>query len=301
MDSGINDNLEEGEKHKRTLFSSLYNFWAIIGAVFLAMVIVLFVFNYSLLKQHATIHHDLENMSSMLERYALSKITYNSKWIRAKEAETDKYNDEIEKCRALIYRMDSQLETFFLNNIPGKGIVKIEDEALWRHEYLKRVSQLFAKLEESAIGFNGSALPFHDWGATIPTWDEILPEQKRFWILEALVNALLKNTGVINLEKISFKTAPNNKDDTYLPLYSTIPLTISLALEAERLPFLLNELLTASIPFVIENINIESTGKKTVGINYRKSDGSTIENQDTFTAVPTISILIDAYVIDFKT
>ena len=301
MDSGINDNLAKGEKHMESVLSSLYNFWTIIGAVFLAMVIVLFVFNYSLLKQHATIHHDLENMSSMLERYALSKITYNSKWIQAKEAETDKYNEEIEKCRALIHRMDSQLETFFLKNIPGKGIVKIEDEALWRQEYLKKVSRLFAKLEESTIGFHGSALPFYDWGTTIPTWDEILPEQKRFWILEALVNALLKNTGVINLEKISFKTAPNNKDDTHLPIYSTIPLTISLALEAERLPFLLNDLLTASIPFVIENINIESTGKKTVGINYRKNDGNPIENQDTLAAMPTISILIDAYVIDFKT
>lgn len=301
MDSGINNNLAEGEKYMRNFFSSLYNFWAIIGAVFLAMVIVLFVFNYSLLKKHATIHHDLENMSSMLERYALSKITYNSKWIRVKEAETDTYNEEIEKCRTLIHRMDSQLETFFLKNIPGKGIAKIEDEALWKYEYLKRFSLLFTKLEESTIGFHGSALPFHDWDASIPTWEEILPEQKRFWILEALVNALLKNTGVTNLGKISFKTAPNNKDDTYLPLYSTIPLTISLALEAERLPFLLNELLTASIPFVIENINIESTGKKTVGINYRKSDGNPIENQDTFTAIPIITILIDAYVIDFKT
>lgn len=301
MGAGINNNPSEEKKHTKNFSSSIYRFWIITGIIFLVMIIVFFMFNYSLLKQHTTIHNNLGNLSSMLERYALAKTVYNNKWISAKEQEVNEYTEEIEKCRSLINRMDNQLETIFSNNIPEKGVVKIEDEALWKQEYLKRGSLLLTKLEESNIEFHESALPFYDWAANIPTWEEILPEQKRFWILDALVNVLLKNTGVTKLEKISFRTVPNNNDNSYEPLYSTIPLTISLELEAERVQFLLNELLKSSIPFVIENINIESTTKKTSNMNSGKTSDSALRKQDTFMAMPVINILIDAYVIDFKT
>ncbi|MCF6149509.1 MAG: hypothetical protein E3K37_12725 [Candidatus Kuenenia sp.] len=301
MDAGLNNNLPEEKKQNPPFFLSIYRFWIITGVIFLVMIIVFFTVNYSLLKQHTTIHNDLGNLSSMLERYALAKTTYNNKWISAKEQEANIYNEEIEKCRSLINRMDNQLEMTFSNNIPEKGVVKIEDEALWKQEYLKRGSLLLTKLEKSNIEFHESALPFYDWAANIPAWEEIIPEQKRFWILDALVNILLKNTGVTKLEKISFKTVPNNIDTRYESLYSTIPLTISLELEAERVQFLLNELLKSGIPFVIENINIESTTKKTSHMNSGKTLGSSFKNQDAFMAMPVINILIDAYVIDFKT
>ncbi|MBM4055192.1 MAG: hypothetical protein FJ264_11110 [Planctomycetes bacterium] len=301
MDFGIDNNLSEEKKYKPAHFLSGYRFWIGTGIIFLVMIIVFLTLNYSRLKQHAAIHNDLENLSSMLERYALAKTTYNNRWISAKEHEMNVYTEEIEKCRSLINRMDNQLETIFSNNLPEKGAVKIEDEALWKQEYLKRVSLLLEKLERSNIDFHESALPFYDWAANIPTWEEILPEQKRFWILDALVNVLLKDVGVTKLEKISFKSVPNNNDTRYEPLYSTIPLTITLELEAERVQFLLNELLKAGIPFVIENITIESTYKKTTTSGFKKKPGNGFKNNNAFTAMPVIDIVIDAYVIDFKT
>src|SRR3972149_4534981 len=42
-------------------------------------------------------------------------------------------------------------------------------------------------------------------GSDIPTWDAISPVQKKFWILEALVNVALNNAGITKLEKIAFR------------------------------------------------------------------------------------------------
>lgn len=68
---------------------------------------------------------------------------------------------------------------FFSREDAKKGLIKIEDEALWKNEYVKRVSALLTKLATNTIAVTEDALPFQNWGQDIPSWDTILPAQKK--------------------------------------------------------------------------------------------------------------------------
>jgi len=263
----------------KNYFSGVRGFWICIGICFCVFVICFFVFNYPLLKKREKMFKNLEDLSAMLKTYSLRKNLYNNTWITAKKHEAEMYDKETEVCHNVLKEMDTSLEAIFLIKTPEGGLIEVRDEALWKNEYVKRISALLTRLRESEIVFHESALPFHDWGAKIPVWDSILPEQKRFWILESLVDIILQDTGVIQLQGISFRDSPHNIDAVYERLYFAIPFTIAVELEARRLQFLLHELLKPKIPFVIECVDIESTNK----------------------ANHSIDVIIDAYAIDYKT
>src|SRR3989304_7335868 len=292
MNIGKEMNFSKLRKDLTGFFTGMRGFWISIGAVFLIMLILLFVFIFPLSNKYAKTYKDLDDLTIPLENYALKvKNIYSDKWITSKKLETDMYEKELEKCKSFLKEKDNSLETVFVIDDPTKGPVRIEDEALWKNEYVKRVSGLLTKLKANNITLGEGALPFHNWGSDIPTWDAISPVQKKFWILEALVNVALNNAGITKLEKITFRESSFIYDPSFAQHYTVIPITIKVELRADRIEFLLHEILKSDIPFVIEGINIMSTDKTF-------SSSSLIKNDDSMSN-PIINVTLDIYIIDY--
>ena len=301
MDIGKNVNLSKLRETLHGIFTVIYSFWILIGSVFFILITFFFVFIYPLSGFYNRAYNGLNDLIMALEQYAFKKDIYNDKWIASKKQEADLYDKEHEKCKSFLKEKDSRLEAFFLIEDPEKGMVEIEDEAIWKNEYLKRVSALLAKLEANNITVSEGALPFQTWGSDIPTWDTILPVQKRFWILESLVNIATNNTGVIRIERITFRESVYTYDSSLANIYSVIPITLKVELQSDRIKYLLYEILKSDIPFVIEGINILSTDKIFNPGSLTESEGTLIKDTDKNLLNPIIDIAIDAYVIDYKT
>lgn len=285
-------NFSKLRKDLTGFFTGIRGFWTSIGAVFLIMLILFFVFIFPLSNKYAKTYKGIDDLTIPLENYALKvKNIYNDKWITSKKLETDLYEKELEKCKSFLKEKDDHLESVFLIEDSIKGLVKIEDEALWKNEYVKRVSGLLTKLKAHNIALGEGALPFHDWGSEIPTWDTISPVQKKFWILEEFINIVLNNTGITKLEKITFRESSFTYDHSLAKLYTVIPITIKVELQADRIKFLLHEILKSDIPFVIEGINILSTDNAF-------SSSSLIKNDDSMSN-PIINVTLDIYIIDY--
>ena len=281
-------------------FTGIQGFWISISTIFLILLILFFVFIFPLSNQYDKTYKSLDDLTVPLENYALRvKNIYNDKWITAKKLEADLYEKELEKCKSFLKEKDNSLEAVFLIKDPIKGLVKIEDEALWKNEYVKRVSELLTKLKAKNITLGEGALPFYNWGSDIPRWDAISPVQKNFWILEAFINIVLNNTGITKLEKITFRESSFTYDNSLAKLYTVIPLTIKVELQADRIKFLLHEILKSDIPFVIEGINILSTDKTFSSSSSMENEDSLPKDIDNHLPNPIINVTLDVYVIDY--
>ena len=302
MDIGKGMNFSKLRNKLTGFFTGIRGFWISIGAIFLIQLTLFFVFIFPLSNQYAKTYKDLDDLTTPLESYALKvKNIYNDKWITSKKLEADLYEKELEKCKSFLKEKDNRLESVFLIEDSEKGLIKIEDEALWKNEYVKRVSGLLTKLKANNIALGEGTLPFHDWGSGIPTWDTILPVQKKFWILEALVNVALNNAGITKLEKILFRESSFTYDPSFAQHYTVIPLTIQVELQADRIKFLLHEILKSDIPFVIEGINILSTDK-TFNSNSLMENANILDNDtDNLFPNPIIDVTLEVQVIDYKT
>lgn len=296
-----NMNFSYIRKISQGVFAHMLNFWLITSIVFCVLMALLFACISPLSKKYTETCRNLEDLSSALERYAAKKDMYNESWIALKKQESEIYNKESEKCKSFLKAKDDYLESVFMIQGADGGLVKVEDEALWKNEYGKRISAVLAKLEGGLTDVGNGALPFQNWGTEIPTWDNILSVQKRFWIIETIVNIVLNNHGITKLEKISFKESCCSYDQAFAHIYTAIPVTMKFELPADHIQFLLHDILRASIPFVIEGVTISSTGK----IFNRDSslEMDHVLNVDTNNPVPNpiAEITIDAYIIDYKT
>jgi hypothetical protein len=302
MDIGKEMNFSKLRNKLTGFFTGILGFWISIGTIFLIQVILYFVFIFPLSNQYAKTYKDIGDLTSPLENYALKvKNIYNDKWITSKKLEADLYEKELEKCKSFLKEKDNRLESVFLIKDSEKGLIKIEDEALWKNEYVKRVSELLTKLKASNIALGEGALPFHDWGSDIPTWDTILPVQKKFWILEALTNIALSNAGITKLEKITFRESSFIYDPSFAQHYTVIPLTIKVELQADRVKFLLHEILKSDIPFVIEGFNILSTDKTFNSNSLMENVNILANDTDNRFQNPIIDVTLEVHVIDYKT
>lgn len=281
------------------IYTGILGYWICIGVIFLIILSLLLIFIYPLSSRYTKAHKDLEDLSAALERYTIKKDLYNEKWITSKKQEGDLYNEEIEKCKSFLKGKDDQLEAIFLTENIEKGLTEIKDAALWKNEYLRKISTLLTQLNTNNITLSDGALPFSEWGLDIPAWDTILPAQKRFWILEALVNIITKDTGIIKLEKIVFRNTSNSYNISLSHLYTAIPITFKAELQANYITVLLYEILKSDILFVIEGITILSTDK-IYSIEPLEKNGF-MKGHNNYLSNPIIDITIDAYVIDYKT
>lgn len=277
------------------------SFWIYMGGGGVILAAIYFFFVHPLSFIYTNTCKDIGDLSVVLEKYTVKKDLYNDKWCDSKKHEATLYEKETDKCKEFLKKKDERLEAFFLVEDTEKGLIKIEDEALWKNEYIKRTTALIAKLDAQNITLSNDALPIQNWGADIPTRDSILPVQKRFWIMEELINIFLENTGITQLDKIAFRETAYTYNASLAQFYTIIPLTVQLELQADHINFLLYEIHKSDIPFVIEDIAILSTEKSfnpgTSGENgdsLRKNPGYQPSN-------PIIHVTLDTYIIDYKT
>ncbi len=301
MNAIRNMNFQHIRRICHSTFTRIWNFWLITGICFFTLLVLLFVFIFPLSNQYATTCKKMEDLSSALERYTAKKDLHNEAWITSKIQEAELYNKEVEKCKSFLKGMDDHLESVFMIQGTEERLMKVEDEALWKSEYEKRISALLAKLEAKHVAADRGVLPFQNWETVIPAWDSILSAQKRFWIIEAIVNIILNNTGITKLGKITFKESCCSYDTSFAHIYTAIPITIKVELQADRIQYLLHDILKSPVPFVIEGVNISSVDKIPSSSSYTESDSVLSIDTNDNPSYSITDVIIDAYVIDYKT
>ncbi len=293
MKIGNNLNIIRFVKVPPNLFTGARSFWITLGSIFGVLIIVSALLVFPLNKKCATAYKGLDDLSSMLEKYALKRDLYNGKWIESKKLEAELCDKENGKCKSFLKGRDDFLESIFTKEEPGKGFVKIEDEALWKQEYSRRVSSVLAKLSESNIAVSAEAFPFSNWGLDIPPWKDILTTQKRFWILDAISKVALRKSGITHIKKVAFRDSPYAYNPAYTKIYAPIPITLQVEIRADYINFLLQEILRSEVPFVIENTLMMNTDKFFTPDEATKDAASRLP-------CPIIEVTLDMYVVDYK-
>ncbi len=301
MNIGKNTTFRKLGKVLPDILAGMTGFWILNGTAFFLLLVFFFVLIFPLSNRHSRAYKAIEDLTTTLKWYATKKDLSNDAWITSARQETELYKQEIEKCESFLKERDNRLEAIFLREDPEKGPIKIEDEALWKNEYMKRSSALLTKLQTNNIAVGEGALLFQNWGPDIPPWDAILPAQKRFWILEAIISIILNDTGITKLGKIAFRESSPAYDPSFEQLYTVIPLTISVELQADCIQFFLHDILKSDITFVIEGVTILSTNKTLPHSALMGSeDDLNKDGANNPASNPIIDVTIDAYVIDYK-
>jgi len=242
----------------------------------------------------------MERLLTRLERYEKKghKIC-NEKWIKTEEEKLEVIKRVQQEYKVFYKERDRHLEKMF-ESVNGEGI---KDEALWENRYIQRKNVLLEKIENREISLGKNALPFKQWKVKIPTWEEIVPEQKRFWVTEELVRIILMDELKVDyLEGINFEMEDAVSVNTNTELYDIIPFTIKVSMNVESLLFLLNELLKSKLSFEIQTINIGGElNRLRVTKGAGESSGFDQSAQKRRSRSPSIvNVVIDAYALDFK-
>ena len=242
----------------------------------------------------------MERLLTRLERYEKKghKIC-NEKWIKTEEEKLEVIKRVQQEYKVFYKERDRHLEKMF-ESVNGEGI---KDEALWENRYIQRKNVLLEKIETREISLGKNALPFKQWKVKIPTWEEIVPEQKRFWVTEELVRIILMDELKVDyLEGINFEMEDAVSVNTNTELYDIIPFTIKVSMNVESLLFLLNELLKSKLSFEIQTINIGGElNRLRVTKGAGESSGFEKSAQRRRSRSPSIvDVVIDAYALDFK-
>ena len=242
----------------------------------------------------------MERLLTRLERYEKKghKIC-NEKWIKTEEEKLEVIKRVQQEYKVFYKERDRHLEKMF-ESVNGEGI---KDEALWENRYIQRKNVLLEKIENREISLGKNALPFKQWKVKIPTWEEIVPEQKRFWVTEELVRIILMDELKVDcLEGINFEMEDAVSVNANTELYDIIPFTIKVSMNVESLLFLLNELLKSKLSFEIQTINIGGElNRLRVTKGAGESSGFEQSAQRRRPRPPSIvDVVIDAYALDFK-
>ena len=223
----------------------------------------------------------IENVLTKLELYERKGFKIRSeKWIQAEEAKLEMIKKLRLESEEFYKEQDRQLEKI-CTSVDGE---EIKDEALWKNRYIQGVNVLLGKIKRRNVSFSENALPFKEWKSEIPTWEYIIPEQKRFWITEELINIILKEELKVSyLEGINYGVERFVSANAYVELCDIIPFTIKVSMDVEGLLSLINEFLKSKICFEIETVNIRRSVQKG---NIQSSS--------------TVDVVVAAYVLDFK-
>jgi hypothetical protein len=275
-------------------------FWISLGGGMIFVIVFYFCVVSPFRLRNIEKMESVERLLTRLERYEKKGYKVrNEKWIKAEEAKLEAIK-KIQREYELFYKeRDSHLEKIF-TSVNGE---EIKDEALWENRYIQKLNVLLGKIKKREIPLGENALPFKHWKVEIPTWREIVPEQKRFWITEELVNIILKEELKIDyLEGINFEIENAVSANVYTELYDIIPFTIKVSMNVESLLLLINELLISKLSFEIKNINIGGElnrfrVEEGVGKSFRF--GQSVQ-QRRFRSPSIVDVVIDAYVMDFK-
>jgi hypothetical protein len=272
-------------------------FWLSIGGVMIFVIaLYLFVVNPFRLKNIKKAE-TIENVLARLERYERQGVKLrNAKWIKAEEDKLEAIKEVRREYEVFYKERDRHLEKAFAS-VNGE---EIKDEALWQNRYIQEVNVLLDKIKNHNIALSENTLPFKEWKATIPTWEDIVPEQKRFWIAEELINIILKKEmNVGYLESINFGKEKAPHANAHAELFDFIPFSIKVRMNVEGLLFLINEFLKSKICFEIETINVSGE------LNRLRSPKGTEKSYQSvhinnIQSPSMVDVVIEAYVVDFR-
>jgi len=275
-------------------------FWLSIGGGVIFVIVFYFCVISPFRSRNSEKMESMERLLSRLERYEKKgqKIC-NEKWIKAAEEKREAIKKVQQEYELFYKERDGRLEKIF-ESVNGE---EIKDEALWENRYIQGMNILLGNIKNREIPLGNNALSFKQWNVEIPTWEEIVPEQKRFWITEELVKIILNDKLKIDyLESISFEREGAVSANAYTELCDIIPFTIKVSMNIEGLLFLMNELLKSELPFEISTINIGGELNR-----YRMMKGAEESarfgqsaQKGKFRAPSVVDVVIDAYVLDFK-
>ena len=275
-------------------------FWLSIGGGVIFVIVFYFCVISPFRSRNSEKMESMERLLTRLERYEKKghKIR-NKKWIKAEEEKLEAIKKAQQEYELFYKERDGRLEKIF-ESVNGE---EIKDEALWENRYIQGMNILLGNIKNREIPLGNNALSFKQWNVEIPTWEEIVPEQKRFWITEELVKIILNDKLKIDyLESISFEREGAVSANAYTELCDIIPFTIKVSMNIEGLLFLMNELLKSELPFEISTINIGGELNR-----YRMMKGAEESSRfgqsaqkGTFRAPSVVDVVIDAYVLDFK-
>ena len=275
-------------------------FWLSIGGGVIFVIVFYFCVISPFRSRNSEKMESMERLLTRLERYEKKghKIR-NKKWIKAEEEKLEAIKKAQQEYELFYKERDGRLEKIF-ESVNGE---EIKDEALWENRYIQGMNILLGNIKNREIPLGNNALSFKQWNVEIPTWEEIVPEQKRFWITEELVKIILNDKLKIDyLESISFEREGAVSANAYTELCDIIPFTIKVSMNIEGLLFLMNELLKSELPFEISTINIGGELNR-----YRMMKGAEESarfgqsaQKGKFRAPSVVDVVIDAYVLDFK-
>lgn len=275
-------------------------FWISIGGVIIIVITFYFCVVDPFRSRNSEKIENIERLLTKLERYASkgNKIR-NKKWIKAEKVKLERAKKAQHEYEQFYKERNRHLEKIF-GSIDGN---EIEDEALWENRYIQETDILLDKIKTGKIPYGKNALPFKQWKGKIPSWKEILPEQKRFWITKELVDIILKDElKVDSLEGINFEMESAASDNTHTELYDTIPFTIEVGINVERLLFLINELIKSEWSFEIETISLNgelSRLRMPETVEKISRSGGSLQKRS-FQSPSIVNVVISAYVLDFK-
>ncbi len=275
-------------------------FWVSIGGGVLFVIIFYFCVVSPFRSRNSEKMESMERLLTRLERYEKKghKIR-NEKWIKA-EGEKLGVIKKVQQEYKLFYKeRDRHLEKFF-ESVNGE---EIKDEALWENRYIQEMNSLLGKIKNREIPLGKNALSLKQWKVEIPTWEEIVPEQKKFWITEELVKIILKEKLKVDyLEDISFERESTVSTNASSELYDIIPFTMKVSMDVESLLFLVNELIKSKFSFEIKTINIGgelSRLRMSKGAGESTRFGQSVRKRRS-RSPSIVDVVIDAYVLDFK-
>ena len=275
-------------------------FWLSIGGGVIFVIVFYFCVISPFRSRNSEKMESMERLLTRLERYEKKghKIR-NKKWIKAEEEKLEAIKKAQQEYELFYKERDGRLEKIF-ESANGE---EIKDEALWENRYIQGMNILLGNIKNREIPLGNNALSFKQWNVEIPTWEEIVPEQKRFWITEELVKIILNDKLKIDyLESISFEREGAVSANAYTELCDIIPFTIKVSMNIEGLLFLMNELLKSELPFEISTINIGgelNRYRMMKGAGESSRFGQSAQKGE-FRAPSVVDVVIDAYVLDFK-
>lgn len=272
-------------------------FWLAIGGIMISVIALYLLFVNPFRLENIKKTETIENILARLERYERKGVKLrNAKWIKAEEDKLVTIKKARREYEVFYKERDRHLEKVF-TSVNGE---EIKDEALWQNRYIQEANILLDKIKNHNIALSENTLPFKEWKAAIPTWEDIVPEQKRFWIAEELINIILKKEmNVSYLESINFGKEKAPRANAHAELFDIIPFSIKVRMNVEGLLFLINEFLKSKICFEIESINVNGE------LNRRRSPKGAEKSYQSIhinniQSPSVVDVVIEAYVVDFK-
>jgi len=175
----------------------------------------------------------------------------------------------IDKQRELCDAFLASQSTWTAKMLPRAGSedpIPLTEGVEWRMRYADMGDEITKAVTEKLRAPTG-AVRFEQWGLVVPTPEQILPEQKRFWLKKEIVDILLSpSVKIVKLAILRVKVPDGGAQgpDIVEGISTGWPFELRVHMEFKELPSLLRELAqSADFTFVVSSVSVSRGGGKT--------------------------------------